>query len=223
VCRAEAPGVEQFARQHADQLHVIGLGTQDDLEMANEFVDEFGITHTLLWDESFQSWAELGVSLQPSAQLYDADGALLAEWLGPFDESEVLDLVAGRRIDATAGQQVTIDRFCRYVDRFARAQRDAAGYPTASNDQRQRILDDLRYAANASAQTAPPELAAQSELIAAAVREHSRVILDADLPADPTTSPGYGVSAAALELALAEGAEPAAGLCDVTLDSVATP
>jgi hypothetical protein len=95
--------------------------------------------------------------------------------------------------------------------------------PSAQKDRRQRILDDLRYAANVSAQTAPPELSAQFEKIAAAVRDHSRVLLDAGLPADPATSPGYDISAAALELALAEGRQPSADLCAVTLEPWATP
>lgn len=55
---------------------------------------------TLLWGESFQSWAELGVSLQPSAKLYADDGTLLLEWLGPFDENEVLELVTGNQVTA---------------------------------------------------------------------------------------------------------------------------
>jgi hypothetical protein len=64
--------------------------------MANDFVEDFGISHTMLWDESFQSWTELGVSQQPSAKLFAADGTLLGEWLGLFDDGEVLKLVAGK-------------------------------------------------------------------------------------------------------------------------------
>jgi peroxiredoxin len=93
VCRAEAPDVEQFARENADRLRVIGLGTQDDLRQARDFVDKGGITFTMLWDESFRSWLELGVRGQPAATLFAADGTFLDAWSGPFDEDEVLALV----------------------------------------------------------------------------------------------------------------------------------
>ena len=223
MCRAEAPGVEQFARANADRLQVIGLGTQDNLEMAKEFADTFDITHTLLWDESFQSWAQLGVSLQPSAKLYGADGELLAEWLGPFDEEDVLELIDGNQVSAAAGAEATVERFCRYADRLSRAQSDAGAYPTASDDQRQRILDDLRYAANALAQTAPSELAVLSEQLAAAMRAHSQMLLDADLPTDPSAAGGYDDSAAALDSAIAASIAPLNDTCGVMLQPHATP
>lgn len=191
--------------------------------MANEFADQFDITHTLLWDQSFQSWAELGVSLQPSAKLYDTDGTLLAEWLGRFDENAVLELIDGKQVAATESAGVTIDRFCRYVDRFSSAQSDAVAFPTASADERQRILDDLRYAANALAQTTPTELAEVSEQLAAAVRAHSQVLLDAALPADPSAAPGYDVSSAALEAAIDDSTALLTNTCGVVLHPDATP
>jgi hypothetical protein len=202
---------------------VIGLGTQDDLEYANEFADAFGITHTLLWDESFQSWAELGVSLQPSAKLYAADGELLGEWLGLFDHDEVLGLIAGQQVTPSEGQQVAVDRFCRFVDRFALAQRDAAAYPGASNDQRQRILDDLRYSANALAQTSPSDASNLTEQLAAAVRDHSKVVIDAELPDDTSAIPGSAASAASLQAAIAANLELASTTCGVALEPTASP
>ena len=191
--------------------------------MANEFADTFDITHTLLWDQSFQSWAQLGVSLQPSAKLYSAGGSLLAEWLGPFDEEDVLDLIDGNQVSPAAGAAATVDRFCRYVDRLSRAQSDAVAYPTVSDDQRQRILDDLRYAANALAQTAPSELAVLSEQLAAAMRAHSQVLLDADLPADPSAATGYDDSAAALDSAITASIAPLNDACGVMVQPDATP
>ena len=48
---------------------MIGLDTQDILEGAREFVEDRRATFTMLWDESFESWIELGVSSQPTAIL----------------------------------------------------------------------------------------------------------------------------------------------------------
>lgn len=63
--------------------------------MAREFVDRAGITFTMLWDESFESWRKLGIRAQPAATLYAADGTALGSWTGRFDEEEVLRLVDG--------------------------------------------------------------------------------------------------------------------------------
>ncbi len=48
----------------------------------------------MLWDESFVSWNALGISSQPSAVLFAADGAPITGWIGPFPEGDVLRLAA---------------------------------------------------------------------------------------------------------------------------------
>ncbi len=74
---------------------MIGLGTQDSLGEAEDFVDKYGTeSFTMLWDESFQSWQALGVSSQPTAVLFATDGTPITGWIGPFPEDEVLDLAA---------------------------------------------------------------------------------------------------------------------------------
>ena len=56
-------------------MRVIGLGTQDSLGEAEQFVADRGTTFTMLWDESFESWAALNVTAQPTAILFAADPA----------------------------------------------------------------------------------------------------------------------------------------------------
>ena len=73
---------------------MIGLGTQDSLGEAEDFVDEYDTTFTMLWDESFRSWIEIGVSSQPTAVFLSPDGTILTGWVGPFPEDTVLELAA---------------------------------------------------------------------------------------------------------------------------------
>jgi len=74
---------------------VVGLGTQDSLGEAEDFTNEFGTqSFTMLWDESFQTWQEIGITSQPSAVLLSADGEPITGWIGPFPEDEVLQLAA---------------------------------------------------------------------------------------------------------------------------------
>ncbi|MEL6892231.1 MAG: hypothetical protein AAFP84_11585 [Actinomycetota bacterium] len=74
---------------------MVGLGTQDSLGEAEDFVRDFGTeSFTMLWDESFLTWQEIGVTSQPSAVLLAADGEPISGWIGPFPEDEVLRLAA---------------------------------------------------------------------------------------------------------------------------------
>jgi hypothetical protein len=97
VCRAESPALEQFARANTNTLSVVGLGTQDNLTLAKDFVTKGGITFTMLWDQSRESWRSLNVRSQPAAVLVSADGKELGRWTGRIDskEAEILRLARG--------------------------------------------------------------------------------------------------------------------------------
>ena len=71
---------------------MIGLGSQQTLRDAEDFVEETGpLTFPVYWDESGRSWAELGVVGQPTVALFLADGTLVDVWFG--DVSRALDLI----------------------------------------------------------------------------------------------------------------------------------
>ncbi|MGA9278773.1 TlpA family protein disulfide reductase [Ilumatobacter sp.] len=73
----------------------MGLGTQDGLGEAEAFVAEHGTTSfTMLWDESFETWQEIGITSQPAAVLLAADGTPITGWVGPFPTDEVVRLAA---------------------------------------------------------------------------------------------------------------------------------
>lgn len=91
ACRAEAPAAEAFASEHRDIVTMVGLGTQDDLAYAERFLRDTGVsTPRMLWDPSFESWAQLGISAQPTWILVDGGGAAVQAWVGALPEDEVL-------------------------------------------------------------------------------------------------------------------------------------
>ena len=92
TCNAEAKGVEEFSKEHQGELTVVGLGAQDSLGQAQDFVEEHGLkTPRMLYDTGFDSWSHFGVNGQPAAILFDPDGAAREGWFGPFDEDLVLE------------------------------------------------------------------------------------------------------------------------------------
>ncbi len=48
----------------------------------------------MYWDATFESWTQLGITGQPAAALFAADGEILGAWRGAIPEDEVLDLIA---------------------------------------------------------------------------------------------------------------------------------
>ncbi len=75
-------------------LTVVGLGTQDDLGEAQDFVARHGVTFRMLWDSTFESWRQLEIPTQPAAILLSPSGAQLGRWIGPFDEEEAVRLAS---------------------------------------------------------------------------------------------------------------------------------
>ncbi|MDA3038762.1 MAG: hypothetical protein O3C27_04375 [Actinomycetota bacterium] len=75
-------------------MRVVGLGTQDSLEDAADFVDQTGTASLLMtWDASFETWSYYGVSSQPQAILLSAEGEPIASWAGRLSIDEVLDAI----------------------------------------------------------------------------------------------------------------------------------
>ncbi len=95
-CRREAPAVDTFARLHRNALQVVGVGTQNTAAEARGFRRQTGIrSFPLLYEANgFESWQPFGFVAQPAAALIGSDGRLLRVWSGPFDEDQVLRLIA---------------------------------------------------------------------------------------------------------------------------------
>jgi hypothetical protein len=45
----------------------------------------------MLWDPSFDSWLELGITAQPTWILLSPEGAEIDRWVGQLPEEDVLD------------------------------------------------------------------------------------------------------------------------------------
>ncbi|MEZ5375396.1 MAG: hypothetical protein R2733_02725 [Acidimicrobiales bacterium] len=75
----------------------MGLGTQDDLDYALDFVASTGTsTFPMYWEDGgFDGWAFYGVRSQPAGVLVDADGNVIESWSGRFSLDTVLELASG--------------------------------------------------------------------------------------------------------------------------------
>lgn len=48
----------------------------------------------MLWDSTFESWRQLGISSQPAGMLLDSNGQILDQWRGDIPRDRVLEAVA---------------------------------------------------------------------------------------------------------------------------------
>jgi thiol-disulfide isomerase/thioredoxin len=91
ICAGEAPAVEAFAKQNANAVTVVGIGTQDDLALAEDFVSTYGVrTPQMLWDPGFDSWAALEITGQPTWVLLSPGGEEIGRWQGGLPEDDIL-------------------------------------------------------------------------------------------------------------------------------------
>lgn len=69
--------MEQFALEHKDILQVVGVGSQDDFELGQDFLDKTGIADsevlTMLWERSGNIWSMNNVRTNSSMQLFTHD------------------------------------------------------------------------------------------------------------------------------------------------------
>ncbi len=73
----------------------MGLGARSDLDAARGFVGDTGVSSLpMVWDQTGETWVDLGVATQPAAVLFDRDGTELGRW-SVVDEDEVLAELAG--------------------------------------------------------------------------------------------------------------------------------
>ncbi len=75
-------------------MRVVGIGSQDDLAFAERFLGQTGVTFTMLWSDSFESWNHFGVSRNSAVLLLDSDGNLVDDSAISFDAERLSDRLA---------------------------------------------------------------------------------------------------------------------------------
>ncbi len=74
-CRAEAPDLLAFQKAYGDQIQILGLGAQDDLDQAVDFLADTSTQKLeMVWDASGKSWVHYKVTNQPTVVVLDGDG-----------------------------------------------------------------------------------------------------------------------------------------------------
>ena len=76
-------------------MSVIGVGAQDDLEYAKRFLDATGVSFTMLWSDSFDSWRHYGVQRNSDFWLIDPEGNRVGDSSRPYDQRAAEEMLDG--------------------------------------------------------------------------------------------------------------------------------
>jgi peroxiredoxin len=90
-CRYETPYLQSLAEAHeAEGLRVVGVSmdTGDAGELIAEFVEEYGVTYTILADPQMRGMEIYQILGLPGTFLIDRDGTLRWMRYGPVDEGD---------------------------------------------------------------------------------------------------------------------------------------
>jgi cytochrome c biogenesis protein CcmG/thiol:disulfide interchange protein DsbE len=94
-CRAEAPALEEFQRQHGGSgFTVLGIDTQDLSGDAKAFVERYGLSYPQLRDGNGDNADEYGTTGVPENFLVDPQGKVRLVVAGPIGEEKLQEEVA---------------------------------------------------------------------------------------------------------------------------------
>jgi cytochrome c biogenesis protein CcmG/thiol:disulfide interchange protein DsbE len=94
-CRAEAPALERFQRQHRGPgFAVLGIDTRDLSGDGREFVREYGLSYPQLRDGNGDAAHDYGTTGVPETFLVDPRGKLRLHFPGPVSEETLEGSVA---------------------------------------------------------------------------------------------------------------------------------
>jgi cytochrome c biogenesis protein CcmG, thiol:disulfide interchange protein DsbE len=94
-CRAEAPALEKFQRQHRGPgFAVLGIDTRDLSGDGRDFVDQYGLSYPQLRDGNGDAAHDYGTTGVPETFLVDPKGKLRLHFPGPVSEETLEGSVA---------------------------------------------------------------------------------------------------------------------------------
>lgn len=95
-CRAEFPYFQAQAAKHGKRVAFLGVDTEDSVEAAETFLDEFPLPYPSIDDPDREVWDQLALRGLPATAFYDADGELVHLRQGPYTSEDELAADIGR-------------------------------------------------------------------------------------------------------------------------------
>jgi cytochrome c biogenesis protein CcmG/thiol:disulfide interchange protein DsbE len=95
ICREEMPQLQRLADEAGDQVVFLGVNVKDGERPARFLLDDLGITHANLYDESGRSLELLPSPGVPTTLVLAPDGEILDKVIGAVDQERLRTLLTG--------------------------------------------------------------------------------------------------------------------------------
>lgn len=93
-CRKEMPLLTEAHARFGDQIQFVGLNTADSPTVAAGFLEKYDVRYPQLADSNNVLLERLRIPGLPVTLILDADGTVLERHIGPFEGSELDDLLS---------------------------------------------------------------------------------------------------------------------------------
>lgn len=97
-CKMEAPHLQAFYEENKDNVEIIAVNntSQDSVEKATAFVQQYGLTFPVLFDETGDVSTMYGAFTIPTTIFLNEEGEIVQQFVGPMEEEflkEVIDSI----------------------------------------------------------------------------------------------------------------------------------
>ncbi|MBD8032488.1 MULTISPECIES: peroxiredoxin family protein [Solibacillus] len=95
-CKMEAPHLQRIYEEYNDQLEILAVNMtkKDTPKDVQEFVNRYGLTFPVLLDEQGDVSMTYGAFTIPTTIFIDEKGNIKHEFVGPMEESFIIDLLS---------------------------------------------------------------------------------------------------------------------------------
>lgn len=89
ACRSEMPALEALHERAGDAVQIVGVNLGDSEKITKSFVDQTGVTYTIVRDPTTLLVERLNITAQPLTLWVDADGTIVGHRYGAMTETEM--------------------------------------------------------------------------------------------------------------------------------------
>lgn len=100
-CRAEMPDLQEAHEKYSDGIRILAVNIQEDKEAVKNFVQEFGLTFTVLLDSDGSVARTYRIAAIPTSFFIDRNGIIRLRWVGALSKQA---LEAGIRAATKGGE-----------------------------------------------------------------------------------------------------------------------
>ncbi len=88
-CKQEMPLLQKYYSIYKNEIEIIAVNMQEDPVLVKDWINDFGITYTVLLDPSEQAKSLYNIYAKPTTYFIDKNGIIRAKKLGQLTEDEL--------------------------------------------------------------------------------------------------------------------------------------